>query len=210
MSARKPAPAAVRPTAVTPKGVSFAAQSEAKPSAHRLSSSIAAVTPPATTAAPEPEAAAADMDMCDEPGMGEGLGEDDAAEPMQADKPAAQQQQQQHPAAAAVVKQEQQQQDTPGGAGAGAAAGPAAVGKTPWRTPAPVFNEAKTPATTGPASGWQLMYQQEGAGDAEDAVAAAGAGGDGLAGVRCRRRPFGPCLHPCCLQRLCIGASGAH
>lgn len=150
--------------------------------AHRLSSG-AAVTPPAAAAAAaaeaEPEAAvAADEDMYDEPGMGDAMA-DEGVEPMQADEPAPAQHQQEQQPAAAAVKQEQQQQDTPGGGGAGPAA---AAGKTPWRTPAPVFNEAKTPATAGPASGWQLLYQD---GEGEEA-AAAGAGHGLVACGTCR------------------------
>lgn len=140
--------------------------------AHRLSSG-AAVTPPAALAAAKPEAepAGGDVDMYDdEPGMDVGL--DDSSEPMLAEEPAAVQQQQQPAAAAAAAQQDaervqapqqqqQAQQETPGGEAA--AKQPAgAGGKTPWRTPAPVFNEAKTPATSGPASGWQMMYQEEG------------------------------------------------
>ncbi|PRW60975.1 DNA polymerase alpha catalytic subunit [Chlorella sorokiniana] len=176
--ARKPAAAAAaRPAAGTPKSVSFAARSAAKaPMAHRLSSG-AAVTPPAALAAAKPEAEAEaeaaddDVDMYDDPAMG-GL-DDDSSEPMQADEPAAAPQQPQQPAAVAAAaqqeaerpqapqQQQQVQQETPGGEAA--AKQPAgAAGKTPWRTPAPVFNEAKTPATSGPASGWQLMYQEEG------------------------------------------------
>ena len=175
MPVRKPATAAAaRPAAGTPKSVSFAAQSAAKaPMAHRLSSGTA-VTPPAALAAAEPEAEAEgagdDVDMYDEPAVGL----DD--EPMQDAEPAApqQQQQQQQPAAAAAQQDmerpqapqqaQQAQQETPGGEAA--AKQPAgAAGKTPWRTPAPVFNEAKTPATSGPASGWQLLYQDEGEGE---------------------------------------------
>jgi hypothetical protein len=62
---------------------------------------------------------------------------------------------------------QQQQQVTPGGSEPapgprpGAAAAVAGDGKTPYRTSAPVMAEAKTPATAGPASGWQVMYGDE-------------------------------------------------
>lgn len=75
---------------------------------------------------------------------------------------AAQQDEQQHAAPAGAAAQ--QEGTTPRGGEAahpGQPGASGAPGKTPWRTPAPVFNEAKTPATAGPATGWQLMYEQE-------------------------------------------------
>lgn len=84
---------------------------------------------------------------------------------------AAQQDEQQHAAPAGAAAQ--QEGTTPRGGEAahpGQPGASGAPGKTPWRTPAPVFNEAKTPATAGPATGWQLMYEQE------EGDAAAGAG----------------------------------
>ena len=204
MPVRKPATAAAaRPAAGTPKSVSFAAQSAAKaPMAHRLSSGTA-VTPPAVLVPAEPEAEAEatgdDVDMYDEPAVGL----DD--EPMQDAEPPApqrQQQQQQQPAAAAGAQQDverpqapqqaqQAQQETPGGEAA-AKQQAAAAGKTPWRTPAPVFNEAKTPAISGPASGWQLLYQEEGEGEEGQQGAgekrAAGAMGNGGSLLACLPR----------------------
>lgn len=48
----------------------------------------------------------------------------------------------------------------PQGPGAGEPAGRAGpAGKTPWKTPAPVFADPKTPGTAAPASGWQQLYE---------------------------------------------------
>lgn len=187
--ARRPFAANVapaRPTG-TPKAVKFAAHSAAKaPAGHRLSTGGTASTPAAAAkAAVKSEPVPADdddmlpsHDDCDDAPADDG-------EPMQEDEDAqglaeAAAQQQQHAAAsgtaaeaAAAVKQEGQHVTPRGGEAAGKHIGAGeATGKTPWRTPAPVFNEAKTPATAGPATGWQLMYQEEGEGE-EDADLAA-------------------------------------
>lgn len=155
----------------TPKAVSFAAQSAAKAkAASRLSTGGGAVlrTPPAAVAPPGLAAqaeAAADQDMAqaDEPADAPDMASDAAADEHDAaaDEPAA---------AGSVpgAPPQQQQQVTPGGSepapgprpGAAAAA-VAGDGKTPYRTSAPVMAEAKTPATAGPASGWQVMYGDE-------------------------------------------------
>ncbi|PSC73303.1 DNA polymerase alpha catalytic subunit [Micractinium conductrix] len=157
---RRPQVLAARP-AGTPKAVTFAAQSAAKhPAAHRISSGGAASTPLA--AAPPAEAEAEEPAGGDDMLPADNSGHYEAA-PMEEDAGEAAEQAAQPPPAA---KQEQEQHETPGG---GAAAGGAhaggeageAAGKTPWRTPAPVFNEAKTPATAGPATGWQMMYDEE-------------------------------------------------
>ena len=37
-----------------------------------------------------------------------------------------------------------------------------AEGKTPWKTPPPVFSEPETPLTAVPASGWQQHCDEEG------------------------------------------------
>ena len=44
----------------------------------------------------------------------------------------------------------------------------APAGRTPWRTPAPVFADPKTPATAAAAAGWQQLYSD---GGDEDALA---------------------------------------
>ncbi len=189
MPARKsvaPAAATARP-AGTPKAVTFAAKSAAKgPASHRLSMGGMGGTPRASTAAvaaaavPEPLPAEDDEELLAADG---GFDSAVEAEPMLEDGSAAgvaealtvvaQREEQQHaePAGAAA----HQEGHTPRGdeaAPAGQPGGSDAPGKTPWRTPAPVFNEAKTPATAGHATGWQLMYQQE----EEEGSAAAGMG----------------------------------
>lgn len=182
-----PAAASARP-AGTPKAVTFAAQSAANgPASHRLSIGGAAGTPHAAGAAAAAAAAAAPEPLPADEEMlpaRDGYDAADDAEPMQeegslagaiaAHVPAgvARHEDQQHaePAAAAA----QQEGHTPRSGEAAAAGQPGAgdaPGKTPWRTPAPVFNEAKTPATAGPATGWQLMYEEE------EGAAAAGARG---------------------------------
>lgn len=191
MPARKsmaPAAASAWP-AGTPKAVTFAAKSAAKgPASHRLSMGGMGGTPRAAAAA---VAAAADPEPLSAEDDGELLGADGGfdpaveSEPMLEDGSAAgvveaaaltvvaQREEHQHaePAGAAA----HQEGHTPRGgeaAPAGQPGGSDAPGKTPWRTPAPVFNEAKTPATAGPATGWQLMYQQE----EEEGPACAGMG----------------------------------
>ena len=177
---RRPQVLAARP-AGTPKAVTFAAQSAAKhPAAHRISSGGAASTPLA--AAPPAEAEAEEPAGGDDMLPADNSGHYEAA-PMEEDAGEAAEQAAQPPPAA---KQEQEQHETPGG---GAAAGGAhaggeageAAGKTPWRTPAPVFNEAKTPATAGPATGWQMMYDEEEA--EEGATGACGVPAAGPVGV---------------------------
>ncbi|KAI3432425.1 hypothetical protein D9Q98_003979 [Chlorella vulgaris] len=154
----------------TAKAVSFAAQSAAKAkAASRLSTGGGAGlrTPPAAVAPPGLAAqaeAAADQDMAqaDEPADEPDMASDAAAD--EHDAAAAE------PAAAGSVPgapSQQQQQVTPGGSKPapgprpGAVAAVAGDGKTPYRTSAPVMAEAKTPATAGPASGWQVMYGDE-------------------------------------------------
>lgn len=193
--------AASRP-AGTPKAVTFAAQSAAKVSAiKRLSSGGAVSTPRATVAAAAAAAAEAEADLAGDEDMlpahddydVAGAAADGEAEPMHEDGAAAQQEQQQAAAGVAVAVKQEAQQDTPRGAEApavqpGGGSGEAA-GKTPWRTPAPVFNEAKTPATAGPASGWQLMYQDE---EGESSPAEEGAAADTAGG-----HPAMPDCHLC-------------
>ena len=46
-------------------------------------------------------------------------------------------------------------------------------GRTPWKTPPPVFADPKTPTTAVPASGWQQLCSETGAGPPHKLLAAA-------------------------------------
>jgi len=65
------------------------------------------------------------------------------------------------PAALQLQRQQQQQQQDGVTPTAAAAAQTKPPSKTPWKTPPPLFNDPKTPATAAPASGWQDIYNDQ-------------------------------------------------
>ena len=157
---------------VTPRATAHsAAKPAARPFSHAVSTAAAAAA--AVKQEPTEEAAAGAAHEHDELMGGDdwGMGADEGAAAMELEEggpeaagPTAAVKEE--PAAAA--EQQEQQERTPAGHGAAAAAaegapaggtGAGAAGKTPWKTPAPVFADPKTPGTAAPASGWQLLYE---------------------------------------------------